>query len=656
MNSRLPALTRRTFLGLVGSGITTAALTANGTPALAAAGPDVVVTDDATTVTLSNGIISATLTKAGGTTNVLKLVGSTKGNENFNIFAAAHSNGYSTFNYSVGSTSFTNGIKNATYQLVSQSADRVEISLTTNDPSSLAFVVELHVVLERGMSGLYYYMIFRYPQEMPDGLNIGQLRYAFSAGDPSFTYFVVDDDRGIQQRPTIAEMASATTLQDTTYALPDGRIWTKYQNITNKEGDNHVFMISNGDLGLSLIQPSKEYFCGGPTKQELTCHDYYTGEILLWHPHTGHYGTPALIPEKGWEKIYGPFLLYVNESGNADPASAVAEMWRDAQHVTNREIRRWPYTWVSDPLYTANDRRRVTGQLKITDGSSPAHAWVVLAPPGEDWQLQSAEYVYAARACAQGRFTIDAVRPGTYTLSAFVDGVIGEYTRENVTVADHDLRLDHLIWQPRSHGTPLWQLGTASRSAEEFHVYGGHNGFRKYLTWLEYPYEFPNDVDFTIGVDDPATKWNFFQPCYRTPGTDTQLTWRGTTPDRTLTTWKLRFHSHRQLTGTATLDIALASSVFGSLRVTLNGTDLISLDTLPGVPGDNGSYRQTCGSMYRLLDPIQFPANLITSGENVITLTPTHAPKAPTADNWMEPMGGIMYDVIRLQVDRAHVS
>lgn len=39
-------------------------------------------------------------------------------------------------------------------------------------------------------------------------------------------------------------------------------------------------MISNGKLGLSLIQPSKEYFAGGPTKQELACHDYYDGEIL----------------------------------------------------------------------------------------------------------------------------------------------------------------------------------------------------------------------------------------------------------------------------------------------------------------------------------------------------------------------------------------
>jgi rhamnogalacturonan endolyase len=59
--------------------------------------------------------------------------------------------------------------------------------------------------------------------------------------------------------------------------------------------------------------------------------------------------------------------------------------------------------------------------------------------------------------------------------------------------------------------------------------------------------------------------------------------------------------------------------------------------------------------MYRRLAPITFPASLIQPGENVLTLSPVRAPLAPltrgnTVDDWMEPMGGVMYDVIRLQV------
>jgi rhamnogalacturonan endolyase len=208
------------------------------------------------------------------------------------------------------------------------------------------------------------------------------------------------------------------------------------------------------------------------------------------------------------------------------------------------------------------------------------------------------------------------------------------------------------VWRPERAGRTLWQIGRPDRSAGGFHVYG--NSFRRYLTWLEYPYEFPDGVDFRVGVDDPATAWNFFQPCYRTPGTDGQLQLRGTAADRSLTSWRIRF-AGRRYRGLTTVDIALAGSVFGTLRVALNDVQLASFDPLPGPAGDNSSYRLACRGMYRRLPPIAFDATLIQPGENVLTLSPVRAPKAPltrgnTVDDWMEPMGGVMYDAIRLRV------
>src|SRR5699024_9116857 len=136
---------------------------------------------------------------------------------------------------------------------------------------------------------------------------------------------------------------------------------------------------SNGEIGVSLIQASKEYFDGGPTKQELTVHDYYDGEILLWHEHTGHYGTPGIKPDKGWEKVYGPFYLYVNESEGSDPEKNVQEMWEDSKRRSEKEQEKWPYQWISDPIYAANDRTDVSGNLEISDGSSSENAWIVLS-------------------------------------------------------------------------------------------------------------------------------------------------------------------------------------------------------------------------------------------------------------------------------------
>src|SRR3712207_1323391 len=135
-------------------------------------------------------------------------------------------------------------------------------------------------------------------------------------------------------------MQNMVTVEDATWILADGKtLWTKYQNISELEGDNHVFLASNGKLAVSLIQASKEYFDGGPTKQELTVHDYYDGEILLWHPHTGHYGSPAVTPDKGWEKIFGPFLLHLTESAvSTDPAANVA---RSEEHTSELQSRQY---------------------------------------------------------------------------------------------------------------------------------------------------------------------------------------------------------------------------------------------------------------------------------------------------------------------------
>jgi len=306
-----PRITRRSALGMMGAAgaATAAAVVLGPAPAEAATqsagaaatagvsdGPDVTLVDNGTTVTLQNGLVSVTVTKATAQIPNLRLIDSSHGNEGFNLVSGSGGQGYTTFDYYVGTTRFSKGLSGAAYRVVQQTADRVEIAMSQSNPAVLPFTVDVHMAMERGAAGLYCYIVFGYPTGMPAGLTIQQLRYAFAAGDPSFTYFVVDDARGIQQRPTIDELRQAVTLQDTTYLLPGGRVYSKYQNISNLEGDNHVFMISNGKLGMALVQPSKEWFSGGPTKQELTCHDYNNGEILLWHPFTSHYGSPDMEP------------------------------------------------------------------------------------------------------------------------------------------------------------------------------------------------------------------------------------------------------------------------------------------------------------------------------------------------------------------------
>ncbi|HCB57783.1 MAG TPA: hypothetical protein DEP82_07615, partial [Arthrobacter bacterium] len=222
-------IARRTVLGLLGTAAGAAALSGFvPTRASAAGGPDVTLVDNGTSVTLANGIIQFTVIKSSAKISDLRLIGSTQGNGGANLLSGSHGSGYTTFNYS-GASGAT-GMSGAAFRIVSQSADRIEISMLANDPSRLTFYLDIRMALERGASGLHSYWIVKYPEAMPDGLSLGQLRYAFAADDPAFRWFVVDDARGIRQRPTIPDTQNWVTLQDTTYALPDGSIYSKYQN------------------------------------------------------------------------------------------------------------------------------------------------------------------------------------------------------------------------------------------------------------------------------------------------------------------------------------------------------------------------------------------------------------------------------------------
>src|SRR5699024_4257333 len=211
------------------------------------------MTDNGSSVTLENSKLSLNIDKSSA--NISSIYAKDSQNPRFNILGSGR--GYYLANYGVGDEGYESGIGDAEFEVVSETEDRIEVVMTVNDPDQLPYYLEVHMALEKDASGFYYYTIYKYPDDMPDDLNIGQLRYAFSLEDTSYEYFVVDDDRGVQKRPTHEQMENSTQLQDTTFLLPDdedpsadpnledGIVYSKYQNITNLEGDNNVFMASN---------------------------------------------------------------------------------------------------------------------------------------------------------------------------------------------------------------------------------------------------------------------------------------------------------------------------------------------------------------------------------------------------------------------------
>src|ERR1700756_4200378 len=57
-------------------------------------------------------------------------------------------------------------------------------------------------------------------------------------------------------------------------------------------------------------------------------------------------------------------------------------------------------------------------------------------PNGEkvDWQKDARSYQFWIRAGENGTFNIPNVLPGKYTLHAFADGVLGEFSKTDITI------------------------------------------------------------------------------------------------------------------------------------------------------------------------------------------------------------------------------
>jgi rhamnogalacturonan endolyase len=400
-------------------------------------------------------------------------------------------------------------------------------------------------------------------------------------------------------------------------------------------------------VGLWFVNPTDEYLSGGPTKMELSAHRDATfgtdlnapaPPTLLNYWRGSHYGGSSCVIAQGedWTKVIGPFLIYCNTGSDHDA------VWKDALAQAQKEAAAWPYDWVSGVDYPhKSERSAVTGQMVLNDPLAPpddkmSNLLVGLSAPdylpggkpggqGPDgvvgWQEDAKHYEFWVRADDQGHFSIPNVRPGTYTLHAIADGVLGDFSQPNVTVeSGKPLDLGTIQWQPVRYGKQLWDIGIANRKASEF-LHGDH--YWKWGLYNEYPTDFPDDVNFTIGKSDYHKDWNYAQ-CPR--------------PDRPEgTTWTVTFDLPADEHGKAILRLAVCGVGARHLGVKVNDQDAGSVDDLHYNATIN---RDGIGGFWSEHDVV-FDAGMLKSGTNTLKLT------VPAGN----AMSGVEYDYVRLEVD-----
>lgn len=382
-------------------------------------------------------------------------------------------------------------------------------------------------------------------------------------------------------------------------------------------------------------------------------------------------------------------------------------LWQDALAQAKKERSKWPYAWVQGVDYPhKHERGSVSGRIVLKDAQAattklpgltvglapaypklaPAPTPVAVAAPAPDgarggragrgarggfgfarrqmdWAHDAKNYQFWNDGAEDGRFSIEDVRPGTYTLHAFADGVLGEFARTEVTVsAGKTVDLGQLEWTPVRHGRQVWEIGYPNRTGSEFYKGDGEN----YWLWgwgLRYPLLFPNDITYTIGKSDHRKDW-FFQhvphsenrewlnpaakdPAHQRfgwvkaesleqyPQTNTQGPWRIYGRGRA-TTWTIKFNLPRQPAGVAALRVALGGADTNNLAVAVNGESVGAIR-----PSSTNALRYNTNKSVWQEHTLMFDPARLKAGENELQLT------VPAGDLTT----GVVYDYLRLELD-----
>lgn len=603
-------------------------------PAAAQADRPVTVTETREAYTLSNGIVTAMVSKRTG--DLLSMT--YKGTETVEKDSGGHSGGY----WSHDTTGGKETIARVSIDPSANGGARGEVSVKgisggikmghgpgTAPDGDVQLDIDIRYALGRGERGIYTYSILHHRPEYDAGF-MAEARYAVKL-EKFFTNIHVDGARS-GKYPLLGEGI-------------DKYVYTALQ------WEERVFGWTSPEkkLGWFMMNPSAEYLSGGPTKAEFLAHGTEPTVLNYWK--SSHYGGANVDFAKGedWTKVIGPIFFYVNEGATSEA------MLADARAQLAREDAKWPYGWVVGGGYRhANERSEVRGRLSLKDPvlrnrfpgtltvglAKPTYpAQTYLGPRDIGWDTDGKHYQFWSKQVApDGSFRIADVVPGSYTLYAYAEGVLGAFAKADVVVPEggRPVDLGALAWAPIRKGRPLWEVGVADRSAAEF---AGADRYFDPGVQLRYAGSFANGTAYRIGNSTPGKDWFFIQ-APDPKGQKAEVSpFRGILGNGAATPYRILFPMKAAGKGTATLRVAITATGAPSLDISVNGQAVGALKL--GRPEGAITRHQIYGKWYEV--ELAFDGALLWRGDNELVVT---VPAGPLN-------AGVAYDYLRLELDEA---
>ncbi|MDD3321210.1 MAG: polysaccharide lyase family protein [Paludibacter sp.] len=547
---------------------------------------------------VNNGVLTATIN--GG------IMTSLKKNDGSNILANGGS-GYFSYDDNDGYHSPSNSVPSVNVN----NAEMADFYYTLTG----SFIVEMHYVFRKNESGFYTYYIIK-----DNGVQyktMTEVRFAIRADKNIFNYGWTCEREGNMVTPE-AMTSYVEEVQDATFKLTDGSIYTKYDWSVYRKDDLLHGLLGNG-AGIWNIEASREYVNGGPTMQELTVHSTTTTPILLTYFQSGHYGSQGVYLKREystWSKIYGPTFIYVN-TGTSN-----SNLIEDAKSMAKEKEAEWPYTWLTNTLYPL-DRGTLTGTLKMTGSGEVDSAYVFLTEAGpswitnnsETWQLQPYSYFFGGTSENTGYFNIKNIRPGTYTMYAYTQKgkLVNNLKVEGITISAGTNSLGDVVWNTGDKSNVIFQVGKSNHKSDEFAF---ADLPRLYGRWKDTPVA----LVFNTATNNDRDDWYYCQ--------------------RVNTLWDITFNlSNLSSLSAPTLKFAIAGVDDGPhLDVLLNSTKISTID----FGSDSGIRRSSLtGGKYSFYS-YNVNKNLLHEGANTLTMK---------CYGSTTEYKGLMYDAILMESD-----
>jgi rhamnogalacturonan endolyase len=632
----------------------------------------VTVTDNGSTVTLDNGIVSIVITKSDAHIATMNYQGQ-------NLLAGGYSGG--EFYWSWNQPNYQNPVVTQ-YALVQDPSTNggavAEVDLFSpwnGNTNNAALDVDIHYFLLQGSQGFYASCINSHPASYPDNPG-GEFRMVCYTGT-IFDWLSVDALRSRLMAPASTPWVSVPgapqEFQLWTAGIYQGQYECKY-GYSADYGDINAWGWSSttDNVGLWMTKPSQEYYSGGPMKRELMCHDNQAGvgPVLLNMVNGTHYmmGSDGEIqPGETFSKTFGPWLIYVN-SVPPGTSNAPAALFAGAQAQAVAEQAAWPYTWWHNANYVQKSGRgTVAGTIKIADSgnpnASPAGLWVGVAQAplssmnSADFQYWEKNLQYWVKSDANGNFSIPNVIAGAnYTLFAFGPGAIGTFQSQSLTgtslstvnlpaspfsvtvTAGATNNLGTVTWTPSRVGATVWEIGVPDRSAHEF-LHGtdywtadiGSSPTNPSPNWMksfDFPTDFPSGLAYSVGQSQWATGWNFAHTALGINASSTE-------------TWQVFFNLPQAPAGgsQASLYMGFAADYQGPVKVVVNGNTVTS-GTTPPSGSDDTMIRLGIHGVFSDVR-LNVPVGDLRAGQNEMDFTMTRTGSTERS---------AMYDYLRLEL------